>query len=392
MKRFLKIILCFVLLLEFSSISFAAKKKKQKHSVRSASSASGLVSKAKEKSKSSEKKKTSKKTKSSSKKDKKDDKSSKSKDDAKEGDQTEEISKTEQCMIDNLETLLNGECKFLNEPSILSSLSSKFYCVYNIKDKSKQDSVYNIYLYQNYGIKENSVKDGDSSVKIKNPLTGSLKGTAKYYEYILSALDDGSLKDGKILDFLTEEIIDKNDELLAGKTSIIESVSIQDTTIAMNLSKKSLESCKKETKKIVQNCGIATNTEMQTKIDSNCTEYDTALMKNAADKKTQVLDSSAKLAKILLNRADAVTDAKSKKIELEEKELNVSKKERELKNAKKEFEENEKADENTEAVDSSDTEVTSSSDNASSAGVEGSAKDSADKTDSEKSDNTEDKK
>ena len=227
-------------------------------------------------------------------------------------------------MIDNLETLLNGECKFLNEASVISSLSSKFYCIYNIKDRIKQDSVYNTFLYQNYGIKESGLKDGDSTVKIKNPSgNGALKGNAKYYEFILKSLDNGTLKDGKILDFLTAEVLDKNDELLADKSSVIESVSVQSTTIPTDFTKKNLENCKKETKKIIQTCGITGNAEMQEKIDANCTEYSTALTNNAGDKKTKVLDSTAKLAKVLLNRAEAVTDAKSAKIELEKKEVSV---------------------------------------------------------------------
>ena len=343
MKKFLKLILCFILIVGVSSVSFAKKKSKKRSAKRSASSASGLVA-VKEKSKSSSSDSSSKKTKKSSKKskssknsDKKSgDKNSEEKDDDKSSEKKKdvEVSATEQCMIDNVETLLDNECKFLNDKDILSKLTN-FYCIYNVKDRTKVESVYNYNLYQNYGIRDLSLKDGDVSVTVKNPSSGSLKGAAKYYDFLLKGLEDKTLNDGRILDFITEEIIDANDALFAGQAATVQSVSVSNTTISMDYSKDDIENCKKATKKVIQTCGITGNTEMQEKIDTSCGEYNSALMKNAAEKKGKVLDAKAELAKVLLNRAGAVIDAKNYKVDLDEKSVDLQKKENEV-NAKKE--------------------------------------------------------
>ncbi|MCR5506425.1 MAG: hypothetical protein K6F04_01090 [bacterium] len=297
MKKFLKIILSLVLLFTITDSVFAKKIKKSKK--RSASAASGLVSSKAKAIVSSKKtvKSSSKKKKSSSKK--------KSKDEKKESDSEEsELSATEQCMVDNLETLLSGECKFLNEPEVLSELSNKFYCIYNYKDKSKAESVYNYYLYQNYATNEESIKEGDASVVIKNPQNGNLKGASKYYETLISGAEDGTLSDGKILDFLTEEVLDSDSSLTSNEISAIQKISIDSATITMDVVKENIETCKKATKKIVNSCGIASNEEMQDKIISSCDEYNTALVKRTANNKAKVMDLKAKLVEILRNRAN----------------------------------------------------------------------------------------
>ena len=354
MRRFFKLVLCFILMISVSSFSFA-KPKKGKKKVRSASSASGLVSvKSKSKSldssssSSKKSKKSSKKSKSSKddddngkkgKKDKNKENSSENGDNSTSSEP--EVSETEKCMIENLDTLLDGDCKFLNEEHILSKLTNKFYCIYNVKDKTKTESVYNYNLYQNYGVRESVLKDNDASVTIKNPSNGSLKGSAKYYDFLLKGLANNSLSDGRILDFITEEIIEENDTLFAGQEATVQNVSVSSTSIAMDYSKSDIENCRKATKKAIQTCGITGNVEMQSKIDSSCNEYNSALMKNAAEKKSKVLDAKVDLAKILLNRAGAVIDAKNYKASLDEKDIDLKKKENDIKNKKDELEKSE---------------------------------------------------
>ena len=124
MKKFLKVLLSLLLVFSVSNISFARKKVVK----RSASSASGLVSKSKSKSKSSASSKSSKKASSTSKKSKSSKKDKKDKDKDKDKDNSEDenqIPENEQCMIDNMETLLNGEFGVLDMLVTTSILPSK---------------------------------------------------------------------------------------------------------------------------------------------------------------------------------------------------------------------------------------------------------------------------
>ena len=358
MKKFFKVILCLALILCFSSALFAGPKKK-KVKARSASSASGLVS-AKAKSSSASKKKSTKSSKKS--KSSKESSGKKSENDkSSDNEEKSEISTTEQCMIDNLEPLLTNECKFLNDDKLLSSLNGKFYCLYNIKDKTKVESVYNYFLTQNYNTKEAYLKDGDVSVTIKNPTNGMLKGAGKYYEFILNSLSNKTLKEGRILDFLTEYIMDANEDLFAGQSAAVQAVSVTSTSLSMNFSKADIENCRKATKKVIQTCAIAGNTDMQNKIELNCSEYNSALMKDAADKKGKVLDASTDLAKILLNRVDSVIDAKNYKVDLDEKNIDLKKKENEIKNKKEELEKEEDSSNEEKKEDSKEKKKEASS-------------------------------
>ena len=337
MKKIFRFALSLILVFSFANLSFAKVVKKKK--VRSASSSSGLVSaKTKNKSLSSSSSSSSKKK---SNKSSKKSKSSEEKDDAKsEQEDKSELSESEKCMVENLETLINGECKFLNDEKILPSLTN-FYCIYNVKDKTKTESVYNYFLYQNYGIKETALKDNDVSVTIKNPSNGTLKGNRKYYEFLLDGLADNTLKDGRILDFLTEYIIDSNESLFANQTEAVQNISVETTSISMPFSKSDIENCKKATKKAIQTCGIANDSEIQSKIELSCSEYNSALMKDASDKKGKVLDAKTELAKVLLNRVSDVIDAQSFKTNLDEKSVELKEKQKEVENKKEELEKTE---------------------------------------------------
>ena len=354
MKKFLKVLLSLLLVFSVSNISFARKKVVK----RSASSASGLVSKSKSKSKSSASSKSSKKASSTSKKSKSSKKDKKDKDKDKDNSEDEnQIPENEQCMIDNMETLLNGECKFLNSDN-LSELSNGFYCLYNLKDKNKVDSVYNIYLYQNYATKEDSLKDNDATVVIKQPSMGSVKGASKYYESILDGLEDDSLLDGKIFDFLTEEILDSSETLNTEEIEAIQKISVREVPIAMNLVKSDIENCKKATKKVIQTCGIANDTNIQQKIVDNCQSYESILAKQASENKAKVLDSKSKLLTILLQRLDAIKDSEELRAEIDEKEVRILKKNAEIAATKAEIERM-NAENKTEEADDEETKETS---------------------------------
>lgn len=354
MKKILKVLLSLLLVFSVSNISFARKKVVK----RSASSASGLVSKSKSKSKSSASSKSSKKASSTSKKSKSSKKDKKDKDKDKDNSEDEnQIPENEQCMIDNMETLLNGECKFLNSDN-LSELSNGFYCLYNLKDKNKVDSVYNIYLYQNYATKEDSLKDNDATVVIKQPSMGSVKGASKYYESILDGLEDDSLLDGKIFDFLTEEILDSSEALNTEEIETIQKISVREVPIAMNLVKSDIENCKKATKKVIQTCGIANDTNIQQKIVDNCQSYESILAKQASENKAKVLDSKSKLLTILLQRLDAIKDSEELRAEIDEKEVRILKKNAENAAAKAEIERM-NAENKTEEADDEEIKETS---------------------------------
>lgn len=309
MKKIIKLLFCLIIMLTFLTEGIWAQRKRH----RSASGSSGLKSSAGKKTTSSKKKQKasskSKGKKSSSKK------TSSSKNDKEESEEIE-ISEEEQCMIDNIPTLLDGDCKFLNEPEIIESLSNKFYCIYNYKDKSKIDSVYNYYLYQKYGIKETSLKNNDATVKISdNP-----RGASKYYEFLISELKNGSLSEGKILNFLTEEIVYEGIYFSPNEERAISSVSVDETGITSDIMKNDIATCEKAIKSAVKQCGISSNTEMQDKIEESCIEYESALIKQTTTVKNELLDMKAELANVLKQRAGIISQKEEQeKIEKEQK-------------------------------------------------------------------------
>jgi len=213
-----------------------------------------------------------------------------------------EISEAEQCLIDNISVLLNSECQFLNDNNILSTLKDNFYCVYNYKERNKIDSVYNYYLYQNYGIREESLKDDDMNVTIKNPGMGSLKGGSKYYDVLLDGLKNGDLNDGKILDFITEDVL-WSSNIQGEDRKLISKVSVETAVIVTNVTKKNIEQCRKATKSIINSCGATADSSIQAKINTSCEEYNTALVKETSTKKAELFSSKDAILKVLLNRA-----------------------------------------------------------------------------------------
>ena len=318
MKKIIKLFLCLIIMFSFFSESIWARRKRH----RSASGGSGLKSSTAKKNTSTKKKQkassTSKGKKSSSKK------SSSSKQETEENEEPQ-ISQEEQCMIDNIPTLLEGDCKFLNEQEILEGLSNKFYCIYNYKDKNKIDSVYNYYLYQKYGIKNTSLKDSDAEITIRN----QSKGASKYYEFLINKLEDGTLSENRVLDFLTEDIIYEGIYFSSNEEQAISSILVNETTIPANIMKGDVENCEKAIKSTVKQCNINSNKEMQDKIEESCLEYETALIKQTATIKNKLLDMKSKLAEVLKQRVNLI----SRKAEVENLEKELKKKEKEAKSS-----------------------------------------------------------
>ena len=208
------------------------------------------------------------------------------------------ISKEEQCAIDSVSTLLEGDCSFLNEEEIMTKLTQPFLCIYNYKDKSKTDSVYNYFLYQKYGVKDTSLKQNEALVNVKdNP-----KGASEYYAYLIEHLSDNTLVEGKILDFLTEDILDTDTSLTMNQIIAIESKSVETTALPTEIVKSDLEKCKKATKKVIQECGITSNQDVQDKIAESCTEYEGELVKRTSELKAKVLDLKSQLTEVLKQR------------------------------------------------------------------------------------------
>ena len=309
--------------------------KPKKHH-RSASGGSGLKSSAAKKNVSTKKKQkassTSKGKKASSKK------SSSSKQETEESEEPQ-ISQEEQCMIDNIPTLLEGDCKFLNEQELIDGLSDKFYCIYSYKDKNKINSVYNYYLYQKYGIKDTSLKDSDAAITIRN----QSKGASKYYEYLISELENGTLSENRVLDFLTEDLIYEGVYFSPNEEQAITSMLVNETTIPANIMKGDVENCEKSIKSAVKQCAIASNREMQDKIEESCIEYESTLIKQTATIKNKLLDMKSKIAEVLKQRVGII----SRKEEQEKLEKELKKKEKEAKSSVKTEENTEKSEEVT---------------------------------------------
>lgn len=295
MKKFVGFIICLVCFGFISNDVFSARRTVRARGARgtkkrSAASSSGLTTKT------TKKKSTTTGTKTSTQKAPSSYSKASSKSSSKD-DTGEKLSTEEQCIYDALDTLLTGECSFLNDKSLIKELSNPLYCVYSYKSKNKTDSVFNYYLYQNYGIKEANVKSSDASVKISD----SPKGSAGYYQYILDGLEDGSLRESKILDFITEHVLD-SETVSTEEYSAITGKSVESTYIVMNVVKNDIDQCRKAVKKTIQTCGVATNTEIQEKIADSCDEYEGALIKQTSSKKAKVMDSSSKLIEVLKQR------------------------------------------------------------------------------------------
>ena len=304
MKRIIKIVFSVVcvLALLFADSVYAKKKARKKKGIRAAATSLGGGSSSSSSSKKSSggKKLKSSKKKSNSKKKK----SSSSSDDVVEEDA--EIKKKiasipeAKCLNDNLQQLLKGDCSFLNEEDVLKGMNQPLLCVYSYKSGSKIKSVTDYFVSNKYGVSEGSVKK-DASVTVED----EPKRTSAYYKYILDGLNDKSLKEAKILDFITTEVLDQSSGLDDNTYSAISKKVVDSTKIVIDVLSTNLEACKKASKKIVQTCGALTSSEAQELIDDSCIEYETSLTKQTAKLKNEVFDRAPEILEVLKQRASS---------------------------------------------------------------------------------------
>ena len=357
MKYNIRVVFYLILFfISFISDGFTAKKKYSKSSRRSASSskgksarrsASSLKTKNK-KVKSSSKSKSKDKTKSKTSNEKE-----KSKEDlTKEKEIQEMISKMSKetleltensdvkvelaCLNKDIDFLISKDCKFLLNEEMKKDLKDPFFCVYQDKPSGKTESVYDYYFYQNYGVKENVVKQTNTVVKIKN----SPKGAGRYYKYILDGLSNKTLKEAKILDFLTEHVLD-NMTVSATDESAISAKSVDFTSLSMNESLSDIEHWKKETKKVIESCGVRTNQNIKKIIAKSCEEYEGLLVKQTSKLKAEVLDKGQELLNVLKERTvqKAQNEAVDREIEKRAEEARKAEEEKTRKEAEKRREE-----------------------------------------------------
>ncbi len=236
------------------------------------------------------------------------------------------------CLNKDIDFLLGKDCKFLLGEEMKKELKDPFFCLYQDKPSGRIESVYDYYFYQNYGVKESSVKQTSTLVKVKNPP----KGAAKYYKYILDGIAAKTLKEAKILDFLTEHVLE-NMDVSAVDESAINAKSVEITALSMNESLFDIEHCKKETKKVIDTCGVRSNQNVRKIIAKSCENYESLLVKQASKLKAEVLDKGQELLDVLKTRTtqkekdDAENEARERKAQEAQ--------------AKKEAEEKKKAEE-----------------------------------------------
>ena len=236
------------------------------------------------------------------------------------------------CLNKDIDFLLGKDCKFLLGEEMKKELKDPFFCLYQDKPSGKIESVYDYYFYQNYGVKESSVKQTSTLVKVKNPP----KGAAKYYKYILDGIAAKTLKEAKILDFLTEHVLE-NMDVSAADESAINAKSVETTNLSMNESLSDIEHCKKETKKVIDTCGVRSNQNVRKIIAKSCENYESLLVKQASKLKAEVLDKGQELLDVLKTRT-----AQKEKDDAENEERERKAQEAQ---AKKEAEEKKKAEE-----------------------------------------------
>ncbi len=363
MKSRIKVIFYLILFFAFFvSDGFTAKKKSGKSNRRSASSINrksnrrsagaslSASSKAKsKKSKSNSKSKVKDKSKGDKTKSKTDSDKSKEKEDQKREKEIKDmISKMSKetleltensdvkvelaCLNKDIDFLIGKDCKFLLSGEMKKDLKDPFFCVYQDKPSGKIESVYDYYFYQNYGVKESSVKQTSTVVKVKN----NQKGAGKYYQYLLDGISKKTLKEAKILDFLTEKILDEMTVSSTDETAI-SAKNVDITAIAMDESLSDIEHCKKETKKVMETCGVKTNQNVKKIIGKSCEEYESLLVKQTSKLKADVLDKGQELLNILKERTlqKAESEAVDKKFERKLREAEEEEEDREAEREEK---------------------------------------------------------
>ena len=302
MKHILKNIFCLLLALSVffaDSISIAARKKKKKSNGKRAAATSTSSkhsgSSSSKKSTKSKKLKSSSKDKSSGSKAKKN--SSKSNESATEQDAeiTKKIASSAEasCLKDGLAELLEEDCSYLNDEWVLEKMNQPLLCAYSVKTKGKVKSATEYFVTQKYGVKE--VKK-DASVSIKDNANASA-----YYQYLLDGLEEGTLKHTRILDFITEAVLEDSDEN-NDVISAIENKSVESTKIVMDIVPNDVTNCQKSAKKILQSCNATTAEDVQELIEGSCSEFESALIKQTAYLKNEVLDKAPEIVEVLKQR------------------------------------------------------------------------------------------
>lgn len=201
------------------------------------------------------------------------------------------------CLSNNLNFLLEKDCKFLWNEKLLKDLSEDFYCLYNYKSSGNKKSVFDYYFYENYGIGENSVASDTSIISVLNDPVG----TSAYYKELLEELSSGKLKETKILDFIVEDVLE-NLTVSEVESRAITSKSVEKVNIAMTETFSNIQVCKNAVKKVVRECQIVGNLEVKKVLNKNCKLYESLLVKQTSKLKADLLDQKQKLLDVLKER------------------------------------------------------------------------------------------
>ncbi|MBD5405812.1 hypothetical protein HDR59_04685 [bacterium] len=232
------------------------------------------------------------------------------------------------CLQEKMPEILDGACSFLLDSNIKEALGDEnLWCVYNYKDVGKISSIYNYYLGAYYGITQNTIKSDTSIVNVKN----SSKNALKYYEYLIDEINNGTLKESKILDSVRSAVLDKAD-LDISVESTIENKSIETVPISINIVASDIEGCTKLTKAAMSSCGAVGNSDAKSKITESCTAYNAALIKLAGAKKAEALGYDTEIINALKQRVNAgfydykdMVNLEKEKLELEKEYSSITK-------------------------------------------------------------------
>ena len=332
MKKFLVFVVSFVVVLgSFFDVAFSQRARRRQASSRKTKRAGNIKRAATSggsgaKSSGNTKKATGSKSKSKSSSSSKSGASSSSSSSSSSG---EGLSAELKCLQQNISSLLGDKCKFVVDSDITSALEGEdLYCVYNYKDSGKTSSVYNYYLNAYYGVSETSVKSDTSIVNVKN----SSKNALKYYQYLIDEIANGTLKESKILDSVTEKVLE-NSNVANDVQGVIEKKSVETVPLSMSIVSSDLENCTKATKAILKECGAIGNQTVKKKISESCTAYNAVLLKLAGNKKTEALGFEGEIINALKERANAdfydykeLVEQQAEKLKLDEQYAETQKK------------------------------------------------------------------
>lgn len=257
-------------------------------------------------------------------------------------DGEEAISEQLACLKSNLSSILEGSCKFVLDDSIKEMLQDHdLYCVYNYKDSGKTKSIANYYLSAYYGISESSVKDNTTIVNVKN----SAKNALMYYQYLIDEISNGTLKESKILDNITETILD-NADIDYSVSNTISARTVESVPLSINVIASDIENCADKAKEIMRECNAVGKQDVKKAINESCSVYQSVVLKLAGDKKAEALGFENELLTALKERANAdfydfkeQVEMESEKLELEQLQYdtNQARKLLEKKNSREEY-------------------------------------------------------